>query len=104
MNLETEINPELWQAIRRSYENGAYANAILDSIHFLSEAIRMKTGLQSDGTALAGQAFGGKSPKLRLNRLETESEQNIQHGVEQLLRGVYQALRNPRSHGRVDDT
>jgi uncharacterized protein (TIGR02391 family) len=103
MNLETEVNPELWHAVRRSYENGAYSNATLDSIHFLSEAIRLKTGLQSDGTALAGQALGGKNPKLRLNRLETESEQNIQHGVEQLLRGIYQAVRNPRSHGRVDD-
>ena len=66
--------------------------------------IRARTGLQSDGTALAGQAFGGKNPKLRLNRLQTESEQNIQAGVEQLLRGMYQAFRNPRSHGRPADT
>ncbi|WP_337288988.1 TIGR02391 family protein [Candidatus Methylomirabilis sp.] len=104
MNLETEIQRELWQALRRSYESSAWSNAILDAVYFLSDAIRAKTDLQSDGTALAGQAFGGKSPKLRLNRLETESDQNIQQGVEQLVRGTYQAIRNPRSHGRIDDT
>jgi uncharacterized protein (TIGR02391 family) len=66
--------------------------------------LRTKTGLESDGTALVGQALGGKAPKLRLNRLQTESEKSVQAGVEQLLRGVFQALRNPRSHERVEDT
>lgn len=104
MNLETELQRELWQAIRRSYESSAWSNAILDAVYFLSDVIRGKTGLESDGTTLVGQAFGGKSPKLRLNRLETESDRNIQQGVEQLVRGTYQAIRNPRSHGRIDDT
>lgn len=104
MNIETELSRELWQAVRRSYESQAWANAILDSIHFLSDILRAKTDLQSDGVALVGQALGGKSPKLRLNRRETDSEKNIQAGVEQLLRGLYQAVRNPRSHDTVDDT
>lgn len=104
MNLETEIAQELWQAVRRSYESQAWSNAILDSIHYLSDVLRAKTGLQSDGTVLAGQALGGKAPKLRLNRLETDSEKNIQSGAEQLLRGLYQAIRNPRSHERIADS
>jgi uncharacterized protein (TIGR02391 family) len=104
MNLETEISRELWQAVWRSYESQAWSNAVLDSIHYLSDVLRTKTGLQSDGTALVGQALGGKTPKLRLNRLQTESEKNVQAGVEQLLRGLYQAIRNPRSHERLEDT
>lgn len=104
MNLETEIARELWQSIRRSYESQAWSNAILDAIHYLGDVLRAKTGLQSDGTALVGQSLGGKAPKLRLNRLQTESEQSVQAGVEQLLRGLYQAVRNPRSHERTDDT
>ena len=62
-----------------------------------------RSGLDSDGVALVGAAFGGSSPKLKVNRLQTESEQNVQRGVESLLRGIYQALRNPRSHGIVKD-
>jgi uncharacterized protein (TIGR02391 family) len=100
MNLETEINQDLWRSIRRSYETRQWSNAILDAIYFLSDALRTKTGLQSDGAALVGQALGGKNPKLRLNRLQTESEQSFQSGVEQLLRGIYSAFRNPRSHER----
>lgn len=70
----------------------------------MSDVIRARTDLHSDGTALAGQAFGGKSPKLSLNKLQTETDRSIQAGVEQLLRGIYQAIRNPRSHGRIEDT
>lgn len=103
MNLQTQISPELWTAVRRSYESQAWSNAILDGIHHLSDVIRARTDLHSDGTALAGQAFGGKSPKLSLNKLQTETDKSIQAGVEQLLRGIYQAIRNPRSHGRVED-
>jgi uncharacterized protein (TIGR02391 family) len=104
MNLETQISHDLWAAVRRSYESQAWSNAILDGIYHLSDVIRSRTGLQSDGTALAGQALGGKSPKLRLNKLQTESDQSIQTGVEQLLRGIFQAIRNPRSHGRLEDS
>jgi uncharacterized protein (TIGR02391 family) len=103
VNLETEINQQLWLAIRRSYESGAWSNVILDAIYFLSDTIRAKTGLQSDGATLVGQALGSKNPKLRLNRLQTKSELSIQSGVEQLLRGIYLACRNPRSHGRTED-
>ena len=48
---------------------------------------------------MIGAAFGGASPKLKVNRLQTESKQNVQRGMEALLRGIYQAIRNPRSHG-----
>lgn len=104
MNIETRISTELWTAVRRSYESQAWSNAILDGIHHLSDVIRSRTGLQSDGVVLAGQALGGNSPKLRVNKLQTESDENVQRGAEQLLRGLYQAIRNPRSHRRVDDS
>lgn len=104
MNLETEIkNRDLWAAVQQSYDSQLWSNAIINAIHFLSDGIRTRTGLESDGAALAGQALGGKTPKLKLSRLETDSEKNVQAGVEQLLRGLYQAIRNPRSHERFED-
>jgi uncharacterized protein (TIGR02391 family) len=104
MNLQTEISTPLWLAVQRSYEAQAWSNAILDATQFLGDLIRSRTDLQSDGVALIGQALGGKAPRLRLNRLQTESEQSVQAGAEQLLRGLYQAIRNPRSHERIEDT
>lgn len=103
MNLETQLEPPLWESIRTSYEARNYTVAILDAIHCLSELIREHAGLEGDGVTLVGDAFGGKTPRLKVNRLQTESEQNVQRGIEALLRGIYQAIRNPRSHGRYAD-
>lgn len=103
MNLETRLEPRLWDAIRTSVEARNYTGAVLDAVHLLSDVIRERAGLEGDGVALVGAAFGGSSPKLKVNRLQTDSEQNVQRGVESLLRGLYQAIRNPRSHGPYQD-
>lgn len=103
MNLETQLEPRLWESIRESIEARKFTTAILEGIHLLSEVIRERSGLEGDGVQLVGDAFGGNAPKLKVNRLQTESEQNEQRGIEALLRGMYQAIRNPRSHGTVQD-
>jgi uncharacterized protein (TIGR02391 family) len=103
MNLETRVEAPLWEAIRASVEARNFSAAALDGIHYLSEVIRERSGLEGDGVALVGAAFGGDAPKLKVNRLQTESERNVQRGVEALLRGLYQAIRNPRSHGTCQD-
>lgn len=104
MNLETRLPEALWAAVRPNYEKRNFTGAILDAFYFLSELLRTKSGVEGDGAALIGQALGGAAPKIKLNRLQTESEWNIQRGLEQLLRGFYQAVRNPRSHDKVVDS
>jgi len=103
MNIETVIDETLWNSIRTNYENRNYSGAILDSIHFLSDLIREKTELQGDGVSLIGQAFGGRQPKLKITKLQNQSEKDIQKGTEQILRGIYLSIRNPRSHEKYDD-
>ena len=87
MNLETRLDPRLWEAVRTSLEVRKFTAAILDGIHLLSDVIRERSKLEGDGVALIGAAFGSMAPKLKVNRLITESEQNVQKGVEALLRG-----------------
>jgi len=72
-------------------------------MHFLSDTLREKAGVESDGVALTGEALGGKSPRIKVNKLQSDSDWNIQRGVEQIVRGLYQAVRNPRSHERLND-
>jgi len=103
MNLETRIDERLWDAIRSSYENRNFTGSIQDSMYFLTSLIRERTGLEGDGAALVGRAFGGRNPLLKVNKLQTESEKNVQQGIDQLLRGLYQAIRNPRSHDKYLD-
>lgn len=104
MSLKTSLPEPLWAAIEAAYESRNYTGAILDAMYYLGDIIREKAGLQSDGVALVGQALGGKSPKLKVNRLQTESERDIQKGTQNLLSGLYQSVRNPRSHGKHADT
>lgn len=103
MNLQTSIKDNLWLAIQSTYESGNYCHSILDAMHYLSNVLRDKTGADGDGKALVGQALGGESPRLRINKLQTETEKNEQQGIESILRGMYQAIRNPRSHEQIED-
>lgn len=103
-HIEEHIEERLWNSIRRNYNSENYTNAILDSIQFIGDVIREKSGLESDGNPLIGSAFGGANPKIKINKLKTESEKNVQKGIESILRGVYSAYRNPRSHSKIKDS
>lgn len=103
MNLQTHIKRDLWLAIQSTYEAGNYSPAIVDAMHYMSNVLREKTGVDGDGKSLVGQALGGDSPRLRINKLQTDTERNEQQGIESILRGMYQAIRNPRSHEQIED-
>lgn len=104
MNLQTEISNDLWAAVARSYSAGLFSNAILDAMHFLSNVIRERANLDGDGAGLVGQALGGDSPLLRINPFQTETERTEQKGFENILRGLYIGIRNPRSHEQHEDS
>jgi uncharacterized protein (TIGR02391 family) len=103
MNLQTHIPEPLWDAVSNAYEAENYSHAILEATYFLSTLIRERAGIDGDGAALVGQALGGEQPRLKLNALQTESDKNVQKGFEQILRGVYTGIRNPRSHEQTTD-
>jgi uncharacterized protein (TIGR02391 family) len=103
MNLQTQIRDSLWKAIQSTYNTKNYSHAILDAMHYLSNVLRDKSGVDGDGAKLVGQALGGDPPRLRINKFQTETEQNEQRGIESILRGLYQAVRNPRSHEQIKD-
>ena len=104
MDLKKEILPLLYQHISIHYENGLYSDAILDAVKALTDLVRTKSKVDGDGASLVGQAFGGRTPPLKLNRMQKISEIDEQKGFEQLLRGLYMGLRNPRRHEKITDT
>lgn len=104
MDLQSEIDRELWKAVKSTYEHQNYSGAILDAMYFLSELIRNKTGLEGDGAQLISNAFTGTNPKIKINMLQTDSDISAQKGMAEILRGMYLGIRNPRSHDRLNDT
>ena len=103
MNIQTEISEDLWAAVENAYEAGNYSHAVLEAVHHLSSFLRERAGVDGDGASLVGQALGGETPRLRVNSLQTETQRNVQKGLEQILRGIYLAIRNPRSHEQSSD-
>lgn len=75
-----------------------FFHAILEATKSVADKLRTKTGLVSDGASLADAAFGGKLPRLALNRLVTESEQSEQSGFCNLLKGIFGVFRNQTAH------
>ncbi len=73
-------------------------------MHHVTGLLRDRSGVDGDGASLVGQALGGDTPKLLLNPFQTETERNVQKGIEQILRGFYMAIRNPRSHEKMQDS
>ena len=104
MTIQNCIDIELWETIKKNYVSENYTGAIIDSIFKLTDTIRDKTGLEGDGSSLIGQAFGGENPRIKLNNLQTDSEKNAQKGIQEILRGIYTFVRNPRSHDSIQDT
>lgn len=104
MNIQTHIPEPLWEAIANAYDAENYSHAILDAVHYVGSLLRERAGVDGDGATLVGQALGGDQPKLKLNSLLTESEKNVQKGFEQILRGIFTGIRNPRSHEQTTDS
>ena len=104
MDIETTIRTDLWAEISASYEVCDYRNSIINAMHVLTKILREKADSDLDGHKLAGEALGGKNPKLKVNRFQTQSEIDEQEGFTQIVMGLYRGIRNPRSHEIVLDT
>jgi uncharacterized protein (TIGR02391 family) len=107
MNLETQIKPELWDAVKSSYQAANYTHAIRDAMAVVTATLRDRSGLDIDGEALVGSAFGFKNykpPLIKIHALQTQTEKDIQRGLMRVLQGMYALVRNPRSHEKLDDS
>jgi len=103
MDLNDIVSEDIYSVIKNKYDNQLYSDAILDSIKYLTNIIREKSKIGGDGAGLITQAFGGQSPKIKINKMATTSEIDEQKGYEQILRGIYCGIRNPRSHEQYQD-
>jgi uncharacterized protein (TIGR02391 family) len=75
-----------------------YFHAVLEATKSVAEKLRQRTGLAEDGADLIDAAFGGATPKLALNSLQTESEKSEQRGFVNLLKGLFGTFRNVTAH------
>lgn len=98
------VRPELLSLLEDRLAAGAHTDAVLMAFRHLTEQLRELGGKDGDGVALVGQALGGNAPPIRINPLRKQSDRDEQKGLEQLVRGLYTGIRNPRTHEHREDT
>lgn len=90
-------------ATRSRFVSAHYADAVEAGVKALNELVRFRTGSTLDGDTLMTTTFSVNAPKLRLNRLRSDSDKSEQRGHMMLCQGVVAAWRNPRAHNSQFD-
>jgi uncharacterized protein (TIGR02391 family) len=98
-----ELHSTIAGAASELYLGGHYANAIEDAVKALNNLVRLKSGLDEDGSRLMQRAFGGTDPLLRFNDLADEPDKDEQTGFMMMFSGAVAGLRNPRAHKLIED-
>jgi uncharacterized protein (TIGR02391 family) len=98
------LHPQVADASVDLFKGGHYANAIEDACKVLDLLVKMKSK-RSDpsGTELMQLVFSPKSPLLKFNEQQNDSEKSEQQGMMYLYAGAMLAFRNPRAHGLLSD-
>ena len=97
---------EIARASRDLFVDGHYSSAVENAFKCLNNAVKEKSGLsQADGDSLMREAFSAKSPILKFNSFQSQSDVSEQRGYMQIFAGVMAGIRNPRAHEHeiVDD-
>jgi uncharacterized protein (TIGR02391 family) len=98
-----ELHPEIARAASRRYLAGQYADAVEASVKALNDLVRMRSGLEHDGTTLMERAFNPSNPALKFNQLADQSDRDEQKGFMMMFSGAVAGLRNPRAHKFIQD-
>ena len=97
------LHPEIDRAVSKLYRDGHYSNAVESAVKALNGLVRLRSGLDVDGSKLMDKAFGGADPLIQFNDLNDDSARNEQQGFHFLFKGAVAGLRNPRAHSFIED-
>ena len=98
-----DLHPEIARTADKLYHDGHYANAIEDAVKALNGLVRLRSGVEADGTSLMETVFSPKNPILRFNDGKDQSDQDEQKGFMMMFSGAVAGLRNPRAHRLIKD-
>jgi uncharacterized protein (TIGR02391 family) len=98
---ERGVHADVLRFCRAELVEGNYFHAVLEAAKSVSQKIRDKTGLTSDGSDLVDEAFGigqKQYPILAFNALSSDSERSEHKGLMNLMKGFFGTFRNPTAH------
>lgn len=101
---DLDLHPEIAKECAKLFEDGHHSQAIEAACKVLELLVQFQSRRTDlTGTNLVRTVFSTKSPILKYNEQQSESEKSEQEGMMHLFEGAVMALRNPRAHGIVND-
>jgi uncharacterized protein (TIGR02391 family) len=97
------LHPEIARAASKLYQDGHYSTAVEHAVKALNGLVRLRSGLEINGTSLMERAFNPTNPTLKFNDLSDQSDRDEQKGFMMMFSGAVAGLRNPRAHGFIHD-
>lgn len=95
---ERKLHHEVSKISSKLFIDGHYSQAIFEACKLLNKKVQLLSGSSLDGKSLMLSVFSQKNPKINLNRLQNESDDNEQEGFMHIFAGVMQGIKNPKSH------
>ncbi len=92
------LHPFIVKGCSQLFIDGHYTQAVEEAAKAVSQYIRNKTGLTTDGATLAENAFSINKPILAFSDLSDENKKNEQLGFMEILKGFAKGVRNPLAH------
>ena len=89
---------QLRAAARSLFKDGHFTESVRQALVCLDNAVQAKAGSSDTGAKLMQSVFSAKNPKLKLNAMNSTSEQDEQLGYMWLYSGAMTGIRNPRAH------
>ena len=89
----------LRRSCRSLLADGYYALAVERAYIYIDNLVSKRSGRSDkDGADLMRAVFSPKNPVLKLNNLQSRSEENQQQGYMHIFEGTMIGIRNPRAH------
>ena len=93
------IHPEVIKYCKAELMQDNYFHAVLEATKGVAQRLRDLSGKKSDGAKLVDETLLPKqAPLLAINSLITDSEKSEQNGFASLVKGCFEAIRNPLAH------
>lgn len=95
---DRRLHPELLRYCEPELLQENYFHAVFEATKGLAQRVRDRSGTDGDGAVLIDRVFGGESPLLAFNTLQTETERSQHRGFAAMLKGCFAGIRNPTAH------
>ena len=101
------LNEAIQEPVQKYYKSELFGDAAAEAVKLYFDRLKEMTGWDLDGSDMVNHAYrskdytGDNSPKIRLNKLITDSEKSIQEGQSWMSKGVFTGFRNPISHSAM---